>query len=81
VATTDQQYPTINGFPIIVEAPFRGGSRPGSVILVDKGDEYVVARRYQNESTGEPYSEWDQGEYFPYLKGHRTTSKRGTIAK
>ncbi len=62
-------YNTIHNSPIIMEHPFPKpgeGLRSGSVILVDRGDQYVVAKRYNHEETGEPDREWGQGFYFPH---------------
>jgi hypothetical protein len=63
---TAPKYDTINSGNILLSAPFpkRSGTRPGDVILVDRGDQYVVACRYWNEETLVPDREWGNGNYF-----------------
>lgn len=57
-----QKYQTIHGYPILLAHPIE---ERADVILVDKGDEYVVASLYK-EPDGTPQREWDQGTYFSY---------------
>lgn len=66
-------YDTINNGKILLSSPYakRPGMLSGAVILVDCGDKYVVSTRSNDEPTGIPRKEWNQGNYFCHGMKHQ----------
>jgi hypothetical protein len=65
-------YEMIHNAPIILSTSYakKRGGLSGAVILVDKGTEYVVSTRSNDEATGIPRKEWNQGNYFCHSQPH-----------
>ena len=59
-------YDKINGGSILLSSrmPKQAGCRVCDLILVDMGDQYVVARLYHKEDGTGRDSEWAHGSYF-----------------